>query len=231
MLLKEENEKIRKNLKIEKEKLINMENLTTQKISELKITILNLQKEKSNLESDKENLTNLLKNETKNHSKELVEKNSLFLSEVKDKEDFIKNLNSKSEAKNAIYSQKIEFLEFQVKELKNQLVETKKSHEVMLNAYEENIINLKKNSVINMQLREIKEAHNKEIEFIEKDFAKTKKKLIEQLEDLTAKYNTFELKHRMDVDEYEKEIEDLNETLSIKEEDKKKLQEVLIFVF
>ena len=115
-----------------------------------------------------------------------------------------------------------EFYEVQLKEISQQLIDTKKAHEVTLKAFEIGNIdsNAKgdKNYIIDM-----KDKHSKELKQLEYDFENLKKKNKIEIENLMEKLEDLELNSKIKDNDFKKEKEMLNDSLEKMEEHISKL--------
>ena len=117
--------------------------------------------------------------------------------------------------------QKIEFLEVQLNEAKNQSNEIKRAYEAALACFDGS--NQSSSAEEIKQLEDIKESHRMEIKQIETEFEGIRKRLIQQLEQLTEKNNELELNSKLSASDMRKEIENLKEELEQSDYQKKVL--------
>lgn len=128
----------------------------------------------------------------------------------KEREDKIKVMRTSAEKEKALYNQNIQFLEMQLTELRKQMEDQKKIHDVAMKALEGNP-SLSK-SEVNRQISELKELHKKEKGQLEGELENTRKRLTMEIVGLHDK-----------VEELEKKCEDetrkLNEVLAKSQSD------------
>jgi len=127
------------------------------------------------------------------------------------------------EKEKAILSQKIEFLELQLTEARNQHSEIKKAYDATLQCFEGN--NHTSSQGDQKQLEELKEIHKKEIRKLEAEFENIRKRLNQQIELLTEKNNELELKAKFAETDTNKEIQNLKEELEQSEQQRLALLE------
>ena len=132
---------------------------------------------------------------------------------------------SKSDKENAVLSQKNEFLETQVKELKDQLDEERKQHTMMMTSLNF-ITDSSKN--LELELEALKEKHANEIKFIESQNDSTKNQLLVDIEKLTQAKIDIELRYKLDSSEWLQKHENLSEDIQILTNEKEKLKDVII---
>jgi hypothetical protein len=113
-------------------------------------------------------------------------------------------------------SQKIEFLELQLTEARNQHSEIKKAYEATLQCFEGDSQAASQGD--QKQIEELKEIHKKEIRKLEGEFENIRKRLNQQIETLTEKNNELELKSKFAATDMSKEIQNLKEELEQSEQ-------------
>jgi len=118
--------------------------------------------------------------------------------------------------------QKLEFLELQLTEAKNQNNETKRAYEQALLCFDAND---QSSGDLSRQVEELRETHKTEIKQLEAEFETHRKKLHQQIDQLTEKNSEFELNSKLAISDLNKEIENLKENLDQSEEQRKYLTE------
>lgn len=156
---------------------------------------------------------------------ELTEKANSLEIVARQKDEGLKNVKNAAERDKAILQQKIEFLELQLNETRQQLNETKKAQESILNAFEATAAEKEAMKSDSRQLQELKDSHRREMKQLEGEFEQRQKRLTEQIESLTKKNHELELKAKFDVNDYAKEINSLKEQVEQAEQMKGKLSE------
>lgn len=136
----------------------------------------------------------------------------------------MKAAKGNAEKEKAILTQKIEFLELQLTEAKSQHAEIKKAYEATLKVFE-NDHETNSSKTDEKQLKELKEAHRRELKTLETEFESIRKRLSTQIEQLTEKNNELELKSKLEINDLKKEIQTLREDLESSEAAKEKLNE------
>ena len=179
------------------------------------------------MRASEQKTSDLLKKETEKNAESLQSKISLLEAELKTKDELIKSLKNQISKDQAVHVQKMEFLEVQLKEYKNQMTENKKAHDSILTAFEANQSNEKRTQSTNKQIGEIKENHNREIKNLQTEFENSKKRMQDKIQQLTEKNNELELKYKFENNDLQKEIEDLKDQLEGSELARNKLTEVI----
>lgn len=178
--------------------------------------IKNLQKEIAEARENNQNKYTTIKEENDKIIEELREKLTISEKSSKQKEEMFKNAKHTLEKEKAILNQKIEFLEVQLTEAKNQHTEIKKAYDATLKCFEGS--NSSDNQADAKQIQELKEIHITEIKNLEGEFENIRKRLQGQVETLTEKNNELELKAKCESSDLEKEISNLKEELTSSEE-------------
>jgi hypothetical protein len=117
--------------------------------------------------------------------------------------------------------QKIEFLELQLNEAKNQNMEIKRAYEATLQCFEGTSQSGSGDDI--KQLEELKDTHRIEIRQLESEFENIRKRLNQQIEQLTEKNNELELNAQFKASDMKKEVESLIDELEQSEQQRKTL--------
>ena len=115
--------------------------------------------------------------------------------------------------------QKMEFLEVQLHEARNQSNEVKRAYEAALACFDGS--NQSSSAEDMRQIEDLKENHRMEIRQIETEFESSRKRLTQQLELLTEKNSELERNANFSASDMKKEIESLKEELEQSEHQKK----------
>ena len=120
------------------------------------------------------------------HDEEREQKNET-ISELEQKlretEETLKSARARWDKESAIQKQKQDFLEVQLKELRNQLDETRKTHESMVKAIQsKDVENAYGKEMADKQISDLKETHMKEVRDLEGEFNAVRKRLTSQVE-------------------------------------------------
>ncbi len=135
----------------------------------------------------------------------------------------MKQLRSESEKDKAVSLQKIEFLNLQLKEMETQLLDTKRSHESIIKALDLNSATVPSNS--GKSLEQLKESHKRELKLVEQEFEGQKKRLLQQIENLTEKILEMEGRETQRGSEIQEKLREMQEALANSEEMKGKMSE------
>ena len=141
---------------------------------------------------------------------------------IRQKDEQYKATKSSYEKEKAILHQKIEFLEVQLSEARNQNNETKRAYEAALSCFEGDN---QPTGDISRQLEELKDNHKMQIKQIETEFETSRKKLSQQVEQLTERNNELELNLQLKSSDLTKEIENMQEELDQSEQQRRYLNE------
>lgn len=151
---------------------------------------------------------------------ELTERIRSLDESVRQKEDLVKTTRSSFDKEKAILHQKIEFLELQLSEAKNQNNEIKRAYEQALQYFDGNN---QSGGDAAIQLEELKESHRAAMKHLEVEFDTTRKKMNSQIQSLTDRNNELELSFKLKVSEMNKEIENLREEFDQSEQQRRYL--------
>lgn len=207
----------------------------TTTISEKDIELSNLKESTEELDAlreENEQLKKDLDENRKSFSLELQEERDSLqyeLSELKikfsEKQNELEGQLSKWDNEDSIKLQKIEFLNTQVQELRNQIDENKKTHDAMLKAVQSR--EYEKGEAIqeaDKKIEQIKQDHLKEMQEMEGRFEATNKRLTDDLEKSRTSENDFKMKLKLLSAETEKTINDLRDALSDTEAQRDRFQ-------
>jgi len=227
------NEKIHEQEDFIKQKDIQIEQLTTKNFEQTssKDEIVSSYTEKlKNMEAEMEAFKKQQLEELNQIKASYEERISSLTSEVeglqaslKQKDEQLKSTKSKLEKENALLQQKLEFANLQCEEVRNQLEEHRKSHEQILQAFEKN--NSDSSKVDPKQIVELKEIHEKEMKTLQDEYEGIKKKLLLEVEQLSARVNELELKIQIEETDHQTQISKLREELELVEANRKTLAE------
>lgn len=147
---------------------------------------------------------------------------------VKTAEDNVEHSNKRWEKDQAIFKQKQEFLELQLKDERTKFEEQRQAHDQIL----KNIQNRERESVINKEeaskrLQDIKEQHSSEYQDMEAKWDAVRKRLTEQIDSLQERNSELELSLNSQLEDALNEIVTLKEQLSTTEEVKSKATDQL----
>lgn len=192
-------------------------------LEDAQTTVRLLQKELSDANEVNQRALDQLKQENDKKVSDLKERLNMFETTSKQKEEVYKNSRHTLEKEKAILTQKIEFLEVQLTEARNQHNEIKKAYEATLQCFEGNAQSSSQGD--SKQLEDLKEIHKKEIRRIETEFENIRKRLQQQIEVLTEKNNDLELKSKFAATDTGKEIQNLKDELEQSESQRLSLLE------
>ena len=135
------------------------------------------------------------------HEEEREQKNETITEleqKLRETEDTLKNARSRWDKESAIQKQKQDFLEVQLKELRNQLDETRKTHESMVKAIQsKDHENAYGKEMADKQISDLKEAHMKEVRELEGEFNAVRKRLTSQVDQLTERNSEYSIRQQL----------------------------------
>jgi Guanylate-binding protein, N-terminal domain/Guanylate-binding protein, C-terminal domain len=141
----------------------------------------------------------------------------------KERDDRIKAMKTAAEKEKALYNQNIQFLEMQLTELRKQMEDQKKIHEVAMKALEGNP-SLSKGEV-SKQISELKELHKKEKSQLEGELENTRKRLTMEIVSLHDKQEELEKKSEEENKKWRETQRKLKSDLEAISDERDKLKE------
>lgn len=146
----------------------------------------------------------------------------------KQMEEIMELSKQKWEKDQAIFRQKMEFLELQLKEERIKNDEQRQAHDTILR----NIQNRERESVIGKEeaskrIQELKEQHTAEYQELERKYELIRKRLTEQIDQLTERNQELELSLKIQIEDYQKEISQLREQLGQSEEQRNRAMDTV----
>ena len=223
---------IKKDLEVAQDKLNNFQSLMNAEVSKLQSRIEEISGQNKVLTQSmnkKEKEFQIKIKENEKIAEENFAKNRKQLDELDSKakkiEESLRSDLNEVEKDKAVLKQQNEFLETQVKELKDQLEEERKQHTLMM-ASLSFITDSSKN--LELELEALKEKHANEIKFIESQNDSTKNQLLLDIEKLTQSKTDIELRYKLDFSEWLQKHENLSEDIQILTNEKEKLKETIV---
>ena len=192
------------------------------KINELGIKIEELESSRSQSLLRNSSLTEIDSDklvEIKKNLQKLTSQNSQFENEKQSIEEEFKNFKVKAEKEKALLQQNFEFMESQLRDMKSQYDEQKKIQEATLRAFEGNT---SEKIDFHEQLESIKACHKKEIKQLETELSNSRKRLSEEVIQLTGQRDELELKLSELKNDSEAEISALIDQVSNLKEEREK---------
>eukprot|EP00357_Protocruzia_adherens_P021897 CAMPEP_0115015452 /NCGR_PEP_ID=MMETSP0216-20121206/26784_1 /TAXON_ID=223996 /ORGANISM="Protocruzia adherens, Strain Boccale" /LENGTH=1622 /DNA_ID=CAMNT_0002385589 /DNA_START=185 /DNA_END=5053 /DNA_ORIENTATION=+ len=195
------------------------------KLEEATVMVSTLKNDKSKSDKSLEDLKGRLDNEYATGFEELNTKMEDLETKNKELEELLKTKQAAWDKESSIYIQKNEFLEVQLEESRQQLSEAQTQHEQMMKAIEtRNSLSSSAKDDMDLQLGELKELHTREMKELEEQYDTSRKRLAGQLQEFQEKNSDLELKLKLEVNDHEKEVNQLKEVVEEKEALVQKLQ-------
>lgn len=185
------------------------------KVEEDQSTIATLKEQLTqNAESQSKDINGYREESIKNIS-DLTDKIKTLDDSVKQKEELYKTSKSSFDKEKAVLHQKIEFLELQLADSKNQITELKSMHSATLELFGSNN---QPTGDTTREMEDLKETHRAEVRNLQSDLETLRKKLSGEKDQLSEKYNEYELSTKLRISDLSKEIENLKANLDESEQ-------------